>query len=63
MRPNIDISHTLNGQIKDFADENDLDTSAAYRIIIKAGLKAIREEQITISDVQAEDNVNGDTQE
>ncbi|MFC5135554.1 MULTISPECIES: hypothetical protein [Haloferacaceae] len=38
MRPNIDISHTLGGKIKDYAEENDLDLSDAYREVLEAGL-------------------------
>ena len=30
MRPNIDISHTLGGRVKDYAEVNDLDLSEAY---------------------------------
>lgn len=38
MRPNIEISHALNGRVKDYAAENDITTSEAYQRIIVAGL-------------------------
>ena len=41
MRPNIDISHTLNGRVKDYAEQHDLSLGEAYREIIKAGLEAV----------------------
>jgi hypothetical protein len=41
MRPNIDISHTLGGRIKDYAEANDLNLSEAYTEVIKAGLEAL----------------------
>ena len=46
MRPNIRISHTLNGRVKDYAAEHDLTVDAAYREIIEAGL----------ADLQAREN-------
>jgi len=41
MRPDIDISHTKNGRIKDFAAERGLTTSEAYAQIIDAGLEEL----------------------
>jgi hypothetical protein len=41
MRPNIDISHTLNGRVKDYAEQQDMPLEAAYREIIEAGLEAV----------------------
>lgn len=41
MRPNIQISHSLNGRVKDYAAENDMTTSEAYREIITAGLEVV----------------------
>ena len=41
MRPNIDISHTLNGQVKDYAEQQDVSLEDAYQEIIEAGLQAI----------------------
>ena len=40
MRPNIDISHTLGGRVKDYAEVNDLDLSEAYTEVLEAGLGA-----------------------
>lgn len=42
MRPNIQISHSLNGQVKDFAAVHDLSTSEAYRMIIRTGLEELQ---------------------
>ena len=41
MRPNIDISHTLNGRVKDYAEQQDMTLKEAYREIIEAGLAAV----------------------
>jgi len=41
MRPNIDISHTLGGRIKDYAEANDLDLSEAYAEVLEAGLDTL----------------------
>jgi predicted DNA-binding protein len=41
MRPNIDISHTLNGRVKDYAEQQDVTLEEAYREIIEAGLEAV----------------------
>jgi hypothetical protein len=41
MRPNIDISHTLNGRVKDYAEQQDVSLEDAYREIIEAGLEAV----------------------
>jgi hypothetical protein len=41
MRPNIDISHTLNGRVKDYAEQQDMSLEEAYREIIEAGLEAV----------------------
>jgi hypothetical protein len=42
MRPNINISHTLNGRVKDYAEQQDVSLKEAYREIIEAGLKAVK---------------------
>jgi len=42
MRPNIDISHTLNGRVKDYAEQEDKSLGEAYREIIEVGLAAVR---------------------
>lgn len=44
MRPNIEISHTLNGRVKDYAAERDLTISEAYKRIIKRGLSELEDE-------------------
>ncbi|ESS11755.1 MAG: hypothetical protein A07HR60_01814 [uncultured archaeon A07HR60] len=41
MRPNIDVSHTLNGRVKDYAKQQDRDLTEAYGEIIEAGLEAV----------------------
>ncbi|WP_277424148.1 hypothetical protein [Halorubrum sp. CSM-61] len=43
MRPNIDITHTLGGRIKDYAEANDLDLSEAYTEVLEAGLDVLTE--------------------
>lgn len=40
VRPNIDISHAVNGQVRDYADKYGMDINEAYAEIIKAGLEA-----------------------
>lgn len=42
MRPNIDVSHTLNGRVKDYAEQQDIDLTEAYQEIIEAGLDAVK---------------------
>ena len=42
MRPNIDISHTLNGRVKDYAEQQDMALDDAYREIIEAGLESVK---------------------
>lgn len=41
MRPNIRISHTLNGRVKDYAAEHGMSVPEAYEEIITAGLDAV----------------------
>ena len=41
MRPNIDVSHTLNGRVKDYAEQQGIDLTEAYRKIIEAGLETV----------------------
>ena len=41
MRPNIDISHTLNGRVKDYAEQQEVSLEEAYREIIETGLEAV----------------------
>jgi predicted DNA-binding protein len=44
MRPNIQISHQLNGRVKDYAAKHDLTTGEAYKQIIKAGLEELEDD-------------------
>jgi len=41
MRPNVEITHTLQGRIKDFAEERDLTLSEAYTELLGAGLDTL----------------------
>jgi len=41
MRPNIDVSHTLNGRVRDYAEQQEIDLTDAYQEVIKAGLEAV----------------------
>lgn len=41
MRPNIDLTHTLHGRIKDYAEEHDMELSEAYTKLLKQGLETI----------------------
>lgn len=43
MRPNIQISHVLNGRVKDYAAANDLTLTEAYERIIREGLSEVTE--------------------
>jgi hypothetical protein len=45
MRPNIDISHTLGGRVKDYAEANDLDLSEAYAEVLEAGLDTLKTQE------------------
>jgi hypothetical protein len=45
MRPNIDITHQLNGRVKDYAARNDMTTSEAYSEIIKRGLLELEKDE------------------
>ena len=45
MRPNIEISYTLNGRVKDYAKEQELELTEAYKRIIERGLAELEEEQ------------------
>ena len=38
MRPNIQISHQLNGRVRDYAARNDLTAEEAYKRVIEAGI-------------------------
>jgi len=41
MRPNIDVSHTLNGRVKDYAEQEEIGLTEAYQKIIEAGLEVV----------------------
>lgn len=45
VRPNTDVSHTLNGRVKDYAARNNLDLKEAYRQIIERGLEELEGEE------------------
>lgn len=45
MRPNIRISHSLNGRVKDYADRNDMSFAEAYREIIETGLDELEAQE------------------
>lgn len=45
MRPNIQISHQLNGRVKDYAAEHDLTVDEAYKQIIEAGLDQLEDDE------------------
>lgn len=41
VRPKIDISHVLNGRVRDYADANDLSPEEAYEKVIKTGIEEL----------------------
>lgn len=45
MRPNIRISHTLNGRVKDYAAEHGMSVPEAYEEIITTGLDSLDEQR------------------
>jgi 2-iminoacetate synthase ThiH len=45
MRPNVEITHTLQGRIKDFAEEEDLTLSEAYTELLNAGLETLETQE------------------
>jgi len=45
MRPNIDISHTLGGRVKDYAEANNLNLSEAYTRVLEAGLESLKTQE------------------
>lgn len=57
MRPNIQISHSLNGRIKDFAARHDMSVPQAYRLVIRTGIEDL-EERDELPDYSID---NGDT--
>lgn len=44
MRPNIDISHTTNGRVRDLAEELDCSVGEAYSRVIQRGLDELEQE-------------------
>lgn len=44
MRPNIHISHALNGRVKDLAESRDENVEETYRVVIEAGLESLEDE-------------------
>jgi hypothetical protein len=53
MRPNIEITHTLNGRVKDYAADRDLDLADAYREIIETGLAELERRADSETDAHA----------
>ena len=45
MRPNVEITHTLQGRIKDFAEEEDVTLSEAYTELLNAGLETLETQE------------------
>ena len=43
MRPNINISHTLNGRVKDYAEANDLSLDEAYIEALETDVSALKD--------------------
>lgn len=50
MRPNADISHQLNGRVKDWAVKHDLTIQEAYSKVIKCGIESLEAEDCPLSD-------------
>lgn len=44
MRPDIDISHQLNGRVKDYAEQKDLPLKEAYENVIQRGISELEAE-------------------
>lgn len=40
MRPNVDVSWSIHGRVKDFAEEQELTLTEAYEHLLDAGLNA-----------------------
>jgi len=45
MRPNVEITHTLQGRVKDFAEKEDLTLSEAYTELLNAGLETLETQE------------------
>ena len=39
MRPNVDLPWSVHGSVKDYADENNLTLTEAYRTLLERGLE------------------------
>lgn len=46
MRPNIQITHTLNGRVKDLAASWGINLDEAYRIVIESGLDDLEPDSV-----------------
>jgi predicted DNA-binding protein len=44
MRPTADISHSLNGRVKDLAEELDVSLQEAYKRVIERGVDEMEDE-------------------
>jgi len=60
MRPDIDISYALNGEVKDYAAEDDLSVSEAYRRVIRVGLAELVESADTGGTIKGRGDVDED---
>lgn len=49
MRPNIQITHRLNGRVKDLAEARNETVEETYQAVIKAGVEALENEKQTDS--------------
>jgi len=57
MRPNIRITHALNGRVKDYAAEHGLDTSEAYTRVIEVGLEKLEQQAEQDKDARPDDDL------
>lgn len=44
MRPNIEITHQLNGRIKDLAEARNESVEETYRAVIETGVEVLEED-------------------
>lgn len=44
MRPRVDITWSLDGRIRDLAEERGIDRDEAYRLVIETGLDELESE-------------------
>ena len=45
MRPNVDLSWSVHGRVKDFADDRDISLTEAYEQLLTAGLEALEHQE------------------